>query len=425
MKILMMTNTYKPHVSGVAESVERLTAACRRKGHKVLVVAPQYPDQPDEEQEVIRLPAIQNFNGSDFSMSLPAPLQLRKALNRFQPEVIHTHHPYLLGDTALRVAAVLDIPLLLTYHTMYENYTHYVPADSPLLKRFVIELTVRFTNLCDHVIAPSQSVAKIIRERGTIAPVSVIPTGVDYERFSSGDGDRIRREQGIPDDAWVAGHVGRLAPEKNLECLARSMAAFLREHPAAHFIVAGDGPAQKSMETIFLNSTGMDRIHFLGVRQGQDLIDCYHAMDVFAFSSQSETQGLVLAEAMAAGVPVVALDGPGVRDVVEDGSNGLLLEQQDEGRFAAALNEVYSLPASQRMSWRQNADDTARRFSSMKCAEEVLHIYDELRAGGHKTDSEEQDTLDQVVRAVKREWDIWEKRVSAGIQSVSESEKEK
>lgn len=423
MKILMMTNTYKPHVGGVAESVERLAAACRRKGHKVLVVAPQFPDQPEDEQDVIRLPAIQNFNGSDFSMSLPAPLQLRKALDRFQPEIIHTHHPYLLGDTALRVAAVRDIPLILTYHTMYEKYTHYVPADSPLLKRFVIELSVRFTNLCDHVIAPSQSVAEVIRERGTTAPVSVIPTGVDYEQFSSGDGNRIRREQGIPDEAWVVGHVGRLAPEKNLDFLARSVAEFLREHPAAHFIVAGDGPSQKSMETIFLNTTGMDRIHCLGVRQGQELIDCYHAMDVFAFSSQSETQGLVLAEAMAADVPVVALDGPGVRDVVEDHRNGILLEQQDEARFAAALHEVYSLSDSQRKTWQQTIDKTARRFSSMKCADDVLHVYDELRAGGHKTDSQEQDTLDQVVRAVKREWDIWEKRVSAGIQSVSESEK--
>ncbi|HKJ69216.1 MAG TPA: glycosyltransferase [bacterium] len=424
MKILMMTNTYKPHVGGVAESVDRLTDACRRKGHRVLVVAPQFPDQPEDEEDIIRLPAIQNFNGSDFSMSLPAPLQLRKALDRFQPEIIHTHHPYLLGDTALRVAAVRDIPLILTYHTMYEKYTHYVPADSPLLKRFVIELSVRFTNLCDHVIAPSQSVAEIIRERGTTAPVSVIPTGVDYDRFSSGDGGRIRRELSLPDDAWVEGHVGRLAPEKNLDFLAQSVAEFLGEHSTAHFLVAGDGPSRKSMETIFLNTTGMGRIHFLGVRQDQDLIDCYHAMDVFAFSSQSETQGLVLAEAMAAGVPVVALDGPGVRDVVEDGYNGILLEDRNEAHFADALHDVYALLDAQQKNRKQSIDETAQRFSSMKCADDVLQVYDELRASGHKSDSQEQDTLDQVVRAVKREWDIWEKRVSAGIQSVSESEKE-
>ena len=165
MNIAMFTNTYLPHVGGVANSVRRLTEDCRERGHHVCVVAPEFPDMPDEEKEIIRVPAIQNFNGSDFSVSLPAPFLLSETLDEFKPEIIHTHHPYLLGDTALRVSANRDLPLVLTYHTMYERYTHYVPGDSPRFKRFVIELASGFANLCDHVIAPSESIAQILKER--------------------------------------------------------------------------------------------------------------------------------------------------------------------------------------------------------------------------------------------------------------------
>ncbi len=135
MNILMMTNTYLPHTGGVARSVAWFSEEYRRQGHRVLVVAPTFPHAPAEEPDVIRLPAIQNFNGSDFSVRLPAPGLLVGALDRFEPEIVHSHHPFLTGDTALRVASSRNLPLVFTHHTMYEHYTHYVPGDSPPLRR--------------------------------------------------------------------------------------------------------------------------------------------------------------------------------------------------------------------------------------------------------------------------------------------------
>jgi len=425
MKIAMFTNTYVPHVGGVAGSVQQLTEDCRALGHQVLVVAPEFPGMPEREDDVIRMPAIQNFNGSDFSVSFPAPIQLRERLQEFDPDIIHTHHPYLLGDTALRISAGLNTPIVFTFHTMYEKYTHYVPADSPLLKRFVIQLSTRYVNLCNHVIAPSESVKGVLSERNATTPISVIPTGVRYDRFSNGDGSAIRREAGIPPgrDAFVVGHVGRLAPEKNLDFLARGIAEFLDRTPDAHFLVAGEGPSLETMKLVFRERGQADRVHFLGVCKDQRLVNVYHAMDIFAFTSQSETQGMVLAEAMAAGVPVVALDGPGVRDIVTHRANGLLLTESDTESFAASLEEVAGFSPEQYGKWQQAADRTAREYSARNSARKALKLYQQVKTQepvSPKYDGD--DTWNQLLRSVRREWDIWENRLSAGVDSISESE---
>ena len=423
MNIAMFTNTYVPHVGGVAGSVHQLTEDCRALGNDVLVVAPEFPDMPGDEEMVVRVPAIQNFNGSDFSVSLPAPIQLRDRLREFDPDILHVHHPYLLGDTALRISAALNTPLVFTYHTMYEKYTHYVPADSPLLKRFIIRLSTRFVNLCDHVIAPSESIRNVLKQRDIETPVTVIPTGVRFDRFSSGSGQKIRESSGIPQDAFVLGHVGRLAPEKNLKFLAQVAAGFLENHQEAHFLVAGDGPSLEKMQLIF-DSTGVsDRTHFLGICKDQRLVNAYHAMDTFLFTSKSETQGMVLAEAMAAGCPVVALDAPGARDIVEHEQNGWLLDNENKAEFVNTLQYAAGLDSGEKSRIEQGLDETAREFSARNSAKKTLNLYQEmmeLEPVQRKYDGD--DSWNQILRSVKREWTIWENRVSAGVNSISGEE---
>src|SRR5687767_10461248 len=232
----MLTNTFTPHVGGVARSVETLSRTLRKMGHRAMVVAPEFENRPDGEEDVVRVPAIQKFNGSDFSVRLALPLYLTDVLDDFQPEVVHSHHPFLIGDSALRIAAVRKLPLVFTYHTMYEQYTHYVPGDSPALQRFVVQLSTGYANLCDRVVAPSESVASLITARGVETPIAVIPTGVDLKRFSPGDGSGFRREVGIPEGSLVVGHLGRLAPEKNLRFLAEAVARFVGDTPRARFL---------------------------------------------------------------------------------------------------------------------------------------------------------------------------------------------
>lgn len=371
----MLTNTYLPHVGGVARSVSAFCEEYRKRGHNVLVVAPEFAEKVADEKDVVRIHAIQNFNGSDFSVALPFSGDLSERLDTFRPDIVHAHHPFLLGMTALRVARERELPLVFTHHTLYERYTHYVPADSQALKRFVIELATRYANLASLVFAPSQSIAELLRERGVKSPIAEVPTGVQLEQFSGGDGGKMREQLGIPKDAYVVGHLGRLALEKNLNFLAAAVAEFMLEHSDVHFLLVGSGPLTEQLQQLFASRGLAERLHMPGTMQGEAQRDAYTAMDAFAFASTSETQGMVLTEAMAAGVPVIALDANGSREVVRDGINGRLIMHEDQGEFIAAMKSLYALSAEQRHKLSRAALETAQDFSMENCAKRALDLY--------------------------------------------------
>jgi 1,2-diacylglycerol 3-alpha-glucosyltransferase len=427
MNILIFTNTYVPHVGGVARSVAAFVEEYRERGHQVLVVAPEFPDVPRDEIDVVRVPAIQKFNASDFSVALPPLAGLGEKLDEFQPDIVHSQHPFLLGMTALRVARYRNLALVFTHHTLYEQYTHYVPGDSPAMKRFAINLATRYANLCDQVFAPSESIEKLLRERGVTSPISVVPTGVHLEDFSHGDGKAIRRGMGIPDDAFVVGHLGRLAPEKNLEFMAQAVADFVGNHPDAHFLLVGTGPSEGAVRTIFARAGIADRLHMAGILQKKQLADALDAMNLFAFASRSETQGMVLTEAMAAGLPVVALDASGAREVVRDGHNGRLLKDPSPAEFSAALQWLAELPPDAMQAMKRNALDTAEAFSMPHTADKALACYEEAIARMPDRFGRDEGDWENVVAWIWAEWEILKSVAGAGDAAIggnSSSDKE-
>src|SRR3989338_5060675 len=187
MNILMMTNTYKPLVGGLEISIENFTREFRKAGHRVVIMAPEYPDMRPEAG-VVRIPAIQNFNGSDFSVQLPLPGASAEALGDFRPDIIHSHHPFLIGDTALRMASKYNVPLVFTHHTLYEENVHYIPGNKKALKRFIIELSTGYANLADQVFAPSESIMDMLKERNVETPIEVVPSGIHVGHFGRGAG---------------------------------------------------------------------------------------------------------------------------------------------------------------------------------------------------------------------------------------------
>ena len=403
MNILMFTNTFTPHCGGVARSVEQFAAEYRRCGHRVLIVAPEFPDPIDDEVDVVRIPAIQQFNGSDFSVAVPIPGYLNGTIRHFQPEIIHSHHPFILGDTAQRFAAKYDIPMVFTHHTQYEQYTHYVPGDSPAMQRFAIELAVGYCNLCDAVIAPSETIRDRLRSQGVTSDIEVIPTGVDTQVFGNGDGATARRSYKIPKHRFVVGHVGRLAPEKGLHFLAKAVATFVADHDDACFLVAGMGPSQQVIEAEFEQRQIADRLIIVGRLDRDELANVYAAMDVFAFASQSETQGMVLTEAMAAGTPVVAVNAPGVREIMVSLQNGLMLDQEVHAEFVAALNTVASMEDTQYAALSAGAVKSAEHFSMTSTAERALRFYQRLVHAG-ATKSRDLSPWAVAQRRVHQEW---------------------
>jgi 1,2-diacylglycerol 3-alpha-glucosyltransferase len=427
MKICMMTNTYLPHVGGVARSTSTFAEEYRKMKHKVLVIAPEFEGKalPKRQASLVeRVAAIQKFNGSDFSVRLPMAAALSDRLDAFAADVIHAHHPFLLGDTALRVGANKNVPVIFTHHTRYEDYTHYVPFDSPTLKDIAINLSTEFANLCDGVIAPSESIAKLIKKRGVKTPVAVVPTGIDVKSFAAGNGQRFRRKFKIPASVFVVGHVGRLAPEKNLGYLTRAVALFLKTVPDARFLVVGGGPSEEEMKKICEEQGVAKQLVFAGKHTGRALHDAYCAMDVFAFASFSETQGMVLAEAMAAGLPAVALNASGVREVVRDGENGFLLPARAPVKtFAQHLTRLHAEPAL-RKKFVLAARATAEDFSQEHCAQLAVDFYEKIRrATRRKRLVTSANPLGTLFDRVAIEWNLLAQKAQSVITALSNDTK--
>ncbi len=417
MRIVMMTNNYLPFVGGSALSVHRFSEKLRELGHQVLVVAPEYDEQPEgeSEEQVHRVAALKNFNETGFSVPLPLHIDLLPRITDFAPDIIHTHHPFLLGDTALRIAASRNVPLVSTHHTQYAHYLHYLPDPIPWMERFVQELSTGHANLCDANIAPSEDIRKEMTALGVTSPIEVIPTGVDVDTFGAGDRGRGREALGLSPDAPVLGHVGRIAPEKNLNFLLDAAILALEKHREALFVIVGDGPSLEELRERAGRSAVAARVIFAGRKTGQEVVDAYHAIDVFLFSSQSETQGMVILEAMAANSPVVAVDAPGVRDVVKDGENGRLLAREDLEAFARAALEVLEDPAAYRAGLQQTVDT----FSLDATTARLVELYERLIAMGRRGEESVDDSpLDEVERRFQVELDLWRNRIDSVVEAI-------
>jgi glycosyltransferase involved in cell wall biosynthesis len=420
MNICLMTNTYLPHVGGVARSVSTCARSFHRQGHGVLVIAPAYdePAPEDDEALVERVVAIKRFNHTDFSVRLPFATACLTRLRQFAPDVVHSHHPFLLGENALRLSMARRVPLVFTHHTRYEDYLHYLPFEAADLKTFVTSLCTDYANHCDAVIAPSASAAARLKAHGVLRPIEVIPTGIDTARFARGNGAAFRCRLGIPDDAFVIGTVGRLAPEKNLEYLAQAAARALRRLPSAHFLVAGDGPDGPSLRRILEEAGVGGRIHLCGTLDGANLVNAYHAMSAFAFSSLTETQGLVLAEAMAAGLPVVALKADGVRDVMTSGVGLMLETTASPEMFARALLKLAQEPGLRtRMSGL--ARRVATRYDHERCAQGVLDVYREaVRRYRVQRSAAGKNPLKSLRRRLSVEWKLIANKAKFAVKSL-------
>ena len=425
----MFTNTYLPHVGGVARSVSCFKEDLEKLGHRVLVIAPTYSEKKTEidknkDKSIVYLPAIQHFSGSDFSVRIPLPLIVADAVDEFDPDIIHSHHPFLMGDAAMRTARKRNIPIVFTHHTLYEQYTHYTPVDSHAMKRFAVALPTQYANLCDHVIAPSRSIMELLKYRGVKKDIEIIPTGVDLDFFAKGDGNHFRNKYGIAPESFIAGHVGRLAPEKNLEYLTRAVAMFLGKNKQSVFVIVGEGKAEDQIREICKNKGVADQLVMTGSLTGQALADAYSAFDIFVFASKTETQGMVLTEAMAANVPVIALEASGVREVLKDGKNGrMLTEKTSIEAFADCLDEI-SHDVESVKAWQTGAFQTATDCSRPKSAKHLEHLYqsilDSIKEPSPK--EEEFEVWDDLLKAVDVEWNLLVEKAKAFISSQTAEE---
>lgn len=377
MHIAFFTNYYHPVVNGVVRSVASFREILMQQGHNVFVFA-QADAYKDTEPFIFRYPSLSLPLG-EISAALPVSPFVDQLLPMLKLDVIHTHHPILLGQTAARKAEELNLPLVFTFHTQYWEYTHYIPFPQEAIQEFLKSAVHRwlreFMQKCQHIIIPSESMREIlVRDYGLNSRYTVIPTGTNLEPFLRADGQSLRAEKGWKDETVLIS-VGRLAPEKNWDTLLRAFAKAVAEHPAVRLILIGDGAARQTLESLSLELGISERVTFTGALPFEEVPSYLKAADVFTFASVTETQGLVTIEAMAAGLPVVAVDGPGTRDIVEHGKQGFLVEN-DPDALAQGLDRLLS-DSQQRKRFSKNALKKARTFDTAQLGHELIRVYEQ------------------------------------------------
>jgi glycosyltransferase involved in cell wall biosynthesis len=382
MLIAFFTNNYKPFVGGVPIAIEHTARMLRRRGHRVLIFAPDYDGDVQDEPDVFRVLSIKNFNNTPFS--LPLPLTLRPAYDLdtlSQVDVVHVHHPFLLGMSGLQLARAYNLPVVFTYHTQYEKYIHYLPFPQQMTAELAIRLSTRFANSCDAVIAPSSDIRKTLIERGVQVPVHVLPTGVDLQKFRGGQKDFLRKKFNLSAETQIVLTVSRLAKEKNISFLIRAFARLCTYNSQAVFVLVGRGDAEDDLKALARDLGIANRVYFAGELVGKELVSAYKGADVFVFASTTETQGLVVLESMACGVPPVVVDAPGVRDFVHPGVNGFMVPEDGEADFAERVLTLLDDEVL-RKALGAEALKTARRWSLRQTTSKLERIYKSLSTKG-------------------------------------------
>ncbi|MDN5347373.1 MAG: 1,2-diacylglycerol 3-alpha-glucosyltransferase [Clostridia bacterium] len=323
MKIAIFTDSYLPYHSGVVRSIITFSRELRALGHKVYIFAPAYTTKQAPEEGVFRFISIKAPTYKEFALAIPLSSSVLRTLKNLQIEIIHVHSPFLLGRMGAWAARRLGLPLVFTYHTLYEYYVHYFPLAPNLLRRLVRRFTISFCNRCDLVIAPTRSIAGYLNNHGVKTRVDIIPTGIEIHSFQ-GDKLWLRQQFGIRPEEKILLYVGRLGKEKNLEFLLQAFQRIYSQNSLARLILVGGGPLKNFLEAEAVR-LGINRaLIFPGSFPWEMMPNIYAGADVFVFASVTETQGLVIAEAKAAGLPVVAVKAFGVADMVEDGEDGFL-----------------------------------------------------------------------------------------------------
>jgi glycosyltransferase involved in cell wall biosynthesis len=391
MRVVLTTESYLPYVSGVTISVDGLARGLRARGHDVLVVAPRPAAgavaagsaASGQGPEIAWLDSYQLPWVVPPMYRMPWPNPWSRALRTaegFRPDVVHAHSPFVTGLMAVRIARSMGAPLVFTHHTRFGDYGHYLGPLAALTARGVESYLSRFWRACTAVIVPSRDLAAEIEARGGARRIEVIPTGVDVAAIGDAAPVDSRATPDWPDDAIVVASLGRLAPEKSPQVVLDAVARV----DDARLLVIGGGPSEGSLHRRAECPDLAGRVAFTGALPHADALARLKGADLFVFASRTETQGHVLAEALAAGLPAVAVDGPGVRDSIRDGIDGVIVPAEPETtraeRLGAALAELVH-DRDRRARMAADAADGAKRFDIGDRIAEVEELYRSVAAG--------------------------------------------
>ena len=380
MKILFISDVYFPRINGVSTSIETFRHELRTLGHTVHLIAPDYPGSSSDESDIMRVPSRQlPFDPEDRLMKFGWVMAQLEKLRNENYDIIHIQTPFVAHYLGIKLSRLLDIPCIETYHTFFEEYLHhYIPFVPKIIMGSVARRFSRHQgNSLDGMVIPSRPMMEVLRNYGVTTHAEVIPTGLEPESFVPGKREDFRKKYGIAQDRPVLLFVGRVAHEKNIQFLLQVVNRVRKDIPEVLLLIAGEGPARVGFEQEVKKLGLSANILFIGyLDRHTELNSCYRSADIFIFSSRTETQGLVLLEAMAQGVPVVSTAEMGTRDVLLEGAGVWIAEEELEdfsGKVIMMLGD-----ATARASLGEAGREYAHGWSANKLAERMARFYENV-----------------------------------------------
>jgi len=384
MRIGIFSECYLPTMNGVVVSIETFRKEMEKLGHEYFIFAPETEGYKDtDKKHVFRYPSLVSPIKKDYPATNPFFTNIiSDKIDSLKLDIIHAQHLFTMGRLGMRSARRLNIPIVYTYHTLITEYVHYIPLPAFISRKILVNMSRNFCNNCNQVITPSPSMAKILKNYGVKTPIEAIPTGIDLDALDKPYPEKfIRAKWDIPENRKILLYISRVAKEKNLDFLMESFENLLarrrkiHERPDVHLVIGGGGSELAFYKQMAINLEIENYVTFTDMLPKEVANSYFGAAYAFVFPSITETQGIVISEAQAAGTPVVAIDKMGPSDLIKDGEDGFLtrLNQKD---FVDKIEKLLDNPLLHRQMSR-NAKQNAKVYSAENCAKKLENLYKE------------------------------------------------
>lgn len=370
LRIVFVTNNYTPYSGGVVSSINALMHELQKAGHEVFIITLDFLGKTNGDPEyVIRVPCPIKFTYKTNCIAIPwqAKSYIYRTINKIKPDIIHSHHPFLLGNAARIVAKKLSIPIIFTYHTLYEHYVHYIPLPRCITRAITKKLVLRFCDRINGIVVPSSAVKEYLNREGVQTPVAVIPSGLQSIFLSTKKPIKLPSNGRVPHLLAVS----RFVKEKNIPFL---FDVFKILNGNFILTLVGYGAEYESikMHAYQKLKLSQQQVRFVHKPSKVELLSLYREADLFLFSSTTDTQGVVIAEAMASGTPVIAVNGPGQRDIIKNGYNGFLVKN---AHHMAHIIKVVTSNEALLTTLQERAWQTSQQYAPDIITRKILAFY--------------------------------------------------
>ncbi|MBU1119001.1 glycosyltransferase [Patescibacteria group bacterium] len=382
MNIGFFTDTYQKGFSGVETSINSFKKELEAEGHTVYIFAPldgeKWNTKEENDQGIFRLQAMNQDFFPEFKLTFPLSAKVIANFGEFELDLIHSHTPFIMGFYANVVGFTLNVPVIHTYHTLYEKFAGHSflkgKKTDKLIMNVAAKVSVLHTARCNRVIVPSRKMKNILAEYGITENVTVLPSGINLEALKDIDKDAFKKKNKILQKKKTLLFVGRIGREKNVSFLFDALETIRKKNKNVLLIVIGSGPAEDELKEEAKKRSLAKNVLFAGHKKREDVYEAYAGSDIFAFASQTDTQSLVIVEAAASGLPIVMLKDEGLIDLVKDGKNGFVVDTPDE--FADATLRLLS---SKKLhdDFSREAKEAASKYSIENQTRKLIKVYQE------------------------------------------------